>query len=373
MGLILPQIVEMRLNGRNVSRYRDLGYDFPKGKHGDFIDGYKFYVHVLDLSTYSNLPVKVQCDCCGDVYAMKYSNYNIKHSDDKTYCNHCFRKIFYSGKNHPQWNENITIDEREHRRKIPGYNIFTRKVLARDNYTCQCCNNTYPNKLEVHHLDGYDWCKEKRLDVTNGITLCKECHSSFHSHYGMGKNTKEQFEEWMGITMEELEDCDYKIMPTKKIYCVEDDILYDNVKIVSKKYNCSITSIYKNCRHATTHAKEFHFLWEDEYKSLSKKDLQIIKKSSVKLASTQIICTTTGIIFDKLKDGADYYSISRYSIGRCCRGITSCTKNGDTNLKWMYYEDFLKLPIEEQNEILSRNKDSESSNDGSFLLDKEAM
>ena len=85
MGLILPQIVEMRLNGRNVSRYRDLGYDFPKGKHGDFIDGYKFYVHVLDLSTYSNLPVKVQCDCCGDVYAMKYSNYNIKHSDDKTY------------------------------------------------------------------------------------------------------------------------------------------------------------------------------------------------------------------------------------------------------------------------------------------------
>ena len=65
---------------------------------------------------------------CGDVYAMKYSNYNIKHSDDKTYCNHCFRKIFYSGKNHPQWNENITIDEREHRRKIPGYNIFTRKV-----------------------------------------------------------------------------------------------------------------------------------------------------------------------------------------------------------------------------------------------------
>ena len=37
-----------------------------------------------------------------------------------------------------------------------------------------------------------------------------------------------------------------------------------------------------------------------------------------------------------------------------------------TKLKWMFYEDFLKLPIEEQNEILSRNQ--ESSNDGSFIM-----
>ena len=37
-----------------------------------------------------------------------------------------------------------------------------------------------------------------------------------------------------------------------------------------------------------------------------------------------------------------------------------------TPLKWMYYEDFLKLPQEEQNEILSRNQ--ESSSDGSFIM-----
>ena len=43
-----------------------------------------------------------------------------------------------------------------------------------------------------------------------------------------------------------------------------------------------------------------------------------------------------------------------------------CGKLSDgTPLQWTYYEDFLKLPIEEQNEILSRNKGS--SNDGSFL------
>lgn len=64
-----------------------------------------------------------------------------------------------------------------------------------------------------------------------------------------------------------------------------------------------------------------------------------------------------------------------YSISECCRGKFKYSGKlpDGTHLKWMYYEDFLKLPIEEQNEILSRNKDSESSNDGSFLLDKEAI
>ena len=43
-----------------------------------------------------------------------------------------------------------------------------------------------------------------------------------------------------------------------------------------------------------------------------------------------------------------------------------CGKLPDgTPLEWMYYEDFLKLPQEEQNEILEKNKDS--SNDGSFI------
>lgn len=32
----------------------------------------------------------------------------------------------------------------------------------------------------------------------------------------------------------------------------------------------------------------------------------------------------------------------------------------------MYYEDFLKLPIEKQEKILAKNKDS-SDNDGSFV------
>ena len=63
-----------------------------------------------------------------------------------------------------------TQQERLNDRKFSGYSEFVKMVLARDNYTCQCCG-TNNNDMRVHHLDGYNWCKEKRIDVTNGITL----------------------------------------------------------------------------------------------------------------------------------------------------------------------------------------------------------
>ena len=69
-------------------------------------------------------------------------------------------------------------------------------VFKRDNYTCRCCGKDTHNNVS-HHLDGYNWCIEKRLDVDNGVTLCESCHKEFHSIYGYGNNTKEQFEEWI--------------------------------------------------------------------------------------------------------------------------------------------------------------------------------
>lgn len=54
-------------------------------------------------------------------------------------------------------------------------------------------------QLKAHHLDGYNWCKEKRFDISNGVTCCDRCHKLFHKIYGRGKNTKEQFIEFLQI------------------------------------------------------------------------------------------------------------------------------------------------------------------------------
>lgn len=110
----------------------------------------------------------------------------------------CPKCVTFKGENNPRWNPNITEEERENGRFIKGYNDFVKGVYKRDNYTCQCCGVYGDGKnLNAHHLDGYNWCKDKRIDINNGITLCTNCHKTFHREYGKGHNTKEQYEEWI--------------------------------------------------------------------------------------------------------------------------------------------------------------------------------
>ena len=89
--------------------------------------------------------------------------------------------------------------------------------------------------MEVHHRDGYDWCKEKRTDDTNGIIMCSTCHKSFHMTYGYGGNTKKQFEQWLGYTIELLEKCDGELLTTRKVYCLEDDRIYESAEGIRNK------------------------------------------------------------------------------------------------------------------------------------------
>ena len=96
------------------------------------------------------------------------------------------------GENSPCWNPNISNEERINKRHIPQNIIWIQQVFKRDNYNCQCCNKN-GGTLNAHHLEGYHWCKELRFEVSNGVTLCKDCHDTFHKKFRNGNNTKEQF------------------------------------------------------------------------------------------------------------------------------------------------------------------------------------
>lgn len=102
------------------------------------------------------------------------------------------------GKNHPNYNPNKTDEERLLKRYVLGKHTmdgFRKAVYKRDEYTCQLCGQV-GGSLNAHHLDGWNWAKDKRFDVDNGVTLCEGCHMSFHNKYGKGHNTKEQFKEF---------------------------------------------------------------------------------------------------------------------------------------------------------------------------------
>lgn len=63
---------------------------------------------------------------------------------------------------------------------------WRKNVFMRDFYTCQHCQQK-SGKLEAHHIK--EWAKhpDLRYDISNGITLCYDCHNKVH-----GKTKKEK-------------------------------------------------------------------------------------------------------------------------------------------------------------------------------------
>lgn len=96
------------------------------------------------------------------------------------------------GELHPNYNHEMTDEERREGRLQEGYDAWTKQVKADANYTCDCCG-VHGGKLHSHHKDGYKWCKERRIDITNGVCLCEKCHREFHSKYGVKNNTEQQY------------------------------------------------------------------------------------------------------------------------------------------------------------------------------------
>lgn len=70
-------------------------------------------------------------------------------------------------------------------------------VLAKADFTCAKCGQR-GGKLHAHHKNAFASFPDQRFNVDNGACLCDSCHDEFHSLYGKGENTVDQFNEWVG-------------------------------------------------------------------------------------------------------------------------------------------------------------------------------
>lgn len=99
------------------------------------------------------------------------------------------------GKNNPNYNPALTEEDRKRgRRYVPGYLNWIKDVYARDSFKCVLCGSS--RKLNAHHLDSWADFPKKRLEIANGVTLCKHHHDEFHSQYGRKHARKPKFEEF---------------------------------------------------------------------------------------------------------------------------------------------------------------------------------
>ena len=247
---LLEDKIYVNVSGKNKQYYLNKGYKIPthidkKGRVKADL-GAKILVKIEDLPNSSAQKVKVRCDHCGKEYELRYVDYLRRNHNGINYCLACSKIVLNTGINNPTYKPYLTEEERKRNHLDSKVRLWSKKVMARDNYTCQCCgkNNIIINS---HHLDGYNWCKDKRYEVSNGITLCDNCHNNFHSIYGYGNNTREQFEEWIGHAIGELENYNGELPTTRKIYCIEENKIYDSAVELSKIIKVDNSKIYDCC------------------------------------------------------------------------------------------------------------------------------
>ena len=125
---------------------------------------------------HKNSSIKCNCSHCGREIEVLKSKY------DKCKNHFCDTKCQYeyqSGKNSPNYNPNITDEERD--RNYPEYKDWRKAVYERDNYTCQICGATVNDgaKLEIDHIKPVS--KGGTNDENNLQVLCQQCNREKHN------------------------------------------------------------------------------------------------------------------------------------------------------------------------------------------------
>ena len=74
----------------------------------------------------------------------------------------------------PRWKGGITPVYTRLRHSFE-YEGWRKAVFERDDYTCQLCNSV-GEYLHADHIKGFSEYPDLRFEISNGRTLCVECH-----------------------------------------------------------------------------------------------------------------------------------------------------------------------------------------------------
>lgn len=123
-----------------------------------------------DFQRKSNLNHKI-CKICGVAFKV-HKSAELRYS---TCSNDDCRTANKLGEHNPNWRGGqVELNGKRKGMSRKEYKEWRNVVLARDKFQCTECKSI--EKLEVDHIKPYAYFPELRIDVNNGITLCKKCH-----------------------------------------------------------------------------------------------------------------------------------------------------------------------------------------------------
>lgn len=78
------------------------------------------------------------------------------------------------------WESKFVRWDNQSERANPQYPVWRKLVFERDGYQCRDCGTG--GRLQAHHVKEWADFPEQRFDVSNGLTLCDDCHVRRHPH-----------------------------------------------------------------------------------------------------------------------------------------------------------------------------------------------
>lgn len=138
------------------------------------------------------------CSLCGEEFKLCKSEYDVRKNNksDMIFCsNKCYHE-HNTGENVYNWNPET--NELYRIRHSRNYLDWRNLIYERDNYTCQACGKK-GCRLNAHHINGFANNINLRLNIDNGITLCKGCHQEYHTIYGVNNANETDFYNWLEL------------------------------------------------------------------------------------------------------------------------------------------------------------------------------
>lgn len=89
------------------------------------------------------------------------------------------RKAALRGPDSPHWKGGAS-DRRKAEQISFQYRDWRTLVFTRDSYTCQSCGDDRGGNLQCHHIKAWANYPDLRYEVSNGVTLCRDCHERVH-------------------------------------------------------------------------------------------------------------------------------------------------------------------------------------------------